>query len=120
MAYQWLCFFSSAAVLDCSCWFLNSIIYGEKRLIYKNAQRKTSPKRKSAIPKNAATPNDKAITIVVSRVVSFGVGQFTLFNSCRDSAKKAINLLNINEIEPFELIPTRNILNQMRWRCQFQ
>jgi len=39
------------------------------------------------MPKKIATPSEKPITISVSLVVSWRVGQFTFFNSVYDSVK---------------------------------
>jgi cell division FtsZ-interacting protein ZapD len=50
---------------------------------------------KSRVPRKAATATEMPITIRVYLRVSFFVGQFTFFNSKKDSLKKVVIFLEI-------------------------
>lgn len=56
---------------------------------------RAAKKIKSNIPKKIATAKDNPITKIVYRIVSSRLGQFTFFNSWRDSSKNVFNLESI-------------------------
>jgi len=62
-------------------------IFHKNLKFYKNTRCKIAEKMKSKIPKKAAIPKDKPITIPVILIVSGIVGQFTRLSSCLDSCK---------------------------------